>query len=109
MQKGQGGRQVSGGGWRGDAEETALATGAPDSFLLTLFFVVLGRIQRGQCSYLFYFYLLFIYLFIYLFSVLGFKFRAYTLNHSTSHFCVGFFEIGSGELFAWARLEPRSS
>jgi hypothetical protein len=29
------------------------------------------------------------------FSVPGFELRAYTLNHSTALFCIGFFEIGS--------------
>jgi hypothetical protein len=46
------------------------------------------------------------YLFTY-FVVLGFELRAYTLSHSTSPFFVmGFFEIGSCKLFAWAGLEP---
>jgi hypothetical protein len=42
--------------------------------------------------------LIFIYLF---FVVLGFELRAYTMSHSTSHFCDGFFsKIGSHEVFA---------
>jgi hypothetical protein len=42
--------------------------------------------------------------------VLGFVFRAYTLSHSASHFFVmGFFEIGSWELFAQAGFKPWSS
>jgi hypothetical protein len=32
---------------------------------------------------------------IYIFSVLGLELRAFTLSHSTSYFCEGFFEIGS--------------
>jgi hypothetical protein len=44
---------------------------------------------------------------VFLFSVLGFELRTYTLSHSTSSFFVmGFFEIESCELFAWAGLEP---
>jgi hypothetical protein len=41
-------------------------------------------------------------------SVLGFKLKAYTLSHSTSpFFCVlGFFKIGSQELFVWAGFKP---
>jgi hypothetical protein len=40
------------------------------------------------------------------FSVLGFELRAYTLSHSTSPFFVmGFFQIGSCELFAQGRLQ----
>jgi hypothetical protein len=35
------------------------------------------------------------------FVVLGFEFTAFTLSHSTSPFCDGFFETGSLELFAW--------
>jgi hypothetical protein len=47
---------------------------------------------------------LFIYLFI--FAVLGFELRAYTLSHSTSPiFVIGFFEMGSCELFAWVGFE----
>jgi hypothetical protein len=43
----------------------------------------------------------FIYLFI--FVVLGFELRVYTLSHTISPICVmGFFEIGSPKLFAWA-------
>jgi hypothetical protein len=39
--------------------------------------------------------------------ILGFELRAYTLSHSTSPiFVMGFFEIGSGELFAWGGCEP---
>jgi hypothetical protein len=39
------------------------------------------------------------------FAVLGFEFRTYTLTHSTSPFFVmGFFEIGSEELFVWGWL-----
>jgi hypothetical protein len=34
---------------------------------------------------------LFNFYFIYLFVVLGFKLRAYTLSHSTSPFCFGYF------------------
>jgi hypothetical protein len=42
--------------------------------------------------------------------VLGFELRVYTLSHSTSLFFVmGFFEIGSCELFALAGFELRSS
>jgi hypothetical protein len=38
---------------------------------------------------------------------MGFEFRAYTLSHSTSPFFVmGFFKIGSLELFAWAGFKP---
>jgi hypothetical protein len=45
--------------------------------------------------------------FVCLFVVLGFEFRAYTLNHSTSPFFVlGVFEIGSCELFAEAGFKP---
>jgi Na+/proline symporter len=45
---------------------------------------------------------LFVYLFIFL-AVLGFELRAYTLSHSTSPFFVmGFFEIGSCELYPQA-------
>jgi hypothetical protein len=48
---------------------------------------------------------LFIYLFIYL-LVLGFELRAYTLSHSTSPiFAMGFFELGSQELFALTGFE----
>jgi hypothetical protein len=43
----------------------------------------------------------------FLFAVLGFELRAYTLSYSTSPFFVmGFFEIGSQELLAWAGFEP---
>jgi hypothetical protein len=47
--------------------------------------------------------------------VLGFELRAFILSHSTSHFVcvcvcvVGFFEIGSCELFAQAGFERQSS
>jgi hypothetical protein len=38
---------------------------------------------------------------IFFFSVLGFELMAYTLGHSTSlFFIMGFFKIGSHELFA---------
>jgi hypothetical protein len=37
--------------------------------------------------------------------VLGLELRAYTLSHST-FFVMGFFKIGSHELFAWAGFEP---
>jgi hypothetical protein len=41
--------------------------------------------------------------FFFFFVVLGPELRAYTLSHSTKpFFVVGFFEIGSQELFAWA-------
>jgi hypothetical protein len=44
------------------------------------------------------------------FAVLGFELRAFILSHSTSPFFVlGFFEIGSQELFAQAGFELRSS
>jgi hypothetical protein len=44
------------------------------------------------------------------FAVLEFELRAFTLRHSTSLiFVMGFFEIGSPELFAWTGLEPLSS
>jgi hypothetical protein len=40
----------------------------------------------------------------------GFELRAYTLSYSTSPiFVMGFFEIGSRELFAQAGFEPPSS
>jgi hypothetical protein len=49
-------------------------------------------------------------LFIYLFMVLGFELRTYTLSHCTSPFFVmGFFEIGSHELFAQVGFEAQSS
>jgi hypothetical protein len=48
--------------------------------------------------------------FIFSFSVLRFEFRAYTLSHSTRPFFVmGFFEIRSGKLLAWAGFKPQSS
>jgi hypothetical protein len=48
--------------------------------------------------------------FFFFFAMLGFELRAYTLSHSTSSiFVIGFFEIGSHELFAQAGLEPQSS
>jgi hypothetical protein len=53
---------------------------------------------------------MFIYLFI--FVVLGLELRTYTLSHSTSTpapLFMGFFEIGSCKLFAWAGFEPQSS
>jgi hypothetical protein len=41
-----------------------------------------------------------------IFVVLGFELGAYTLSHSTSPlFCDGFFEIGTGELFAKGWLQ----
>jgi hypothetical protein len=47
------------------------------------------------------------YLFIYLFVVLGFELRAsYSLHQH--FFVMGFFEIGSQELSAWAGFEPRA-
>jgi hypothetical protein len=47
--------------------------------------------------------------FVFVCVVLGFELRAYTLSHSTSPFFImGFFKIGSRELFAWAGLEPCS-
>jgi hypothetical protein len=40
------------------------------------------------------------------FAVLGLELRAFTLSHSTSpSFVMGFFEIGSCELFVWAGFE----
>jgi hypothetical protein len=52
----------------------------------------------------------FVPVFFFFFAVLGFELRAYSLSHCTSPFIVmGFFEIGSLELFAWAGFEPRSS
>jgi hypothetical protein len=48
--------------------------------------------------------------FFFFFAVLEFELRAYSLSHCTSPFIVmGFFEIESLELFAWAGFEPRSS
>jgi hypothetical protein len=45
--------------------------------------------------------------FFFFFAVLGLELRAFTLSHSTSPiFVIRFFEIGSGELFAWAGFEP---
>jgi ascorbate-specific PTS system EIIC-type component UlaA len=39
--------------------------------------------------------------------VLGFELRAYTSSHFTSPvFVMGFFAIGSHELFAWAGFKP---
>jgi hypothetical protein len=35
------------------------------------------------------------YFFLYLFALPGLEFRAFTLSHSTSPFCDGFFEIES--------------
>jgi hypothetical protein len=52
---------------------------------------------------LFYHLILFFY---YFFAVLELDLRAYTLSHSTSPFCEGFFEIGCLELFAQAGFEP---
>jgi hypothetical protein len=51
------------------------------------------------------------YIYIYIFTVLEFELKAYTLSHSTSpHFLVmGFFEVGSCELFAQASFKPWSS
>jgi hypothetical protein len=40
--------------------------------------------------------------FFFFFPELGFKLTAYTLSHSTSPFCDGFFEIGCRQLFAHA-------
>jgi hypothetical protein len=40
------------------------------------------------------------------FPKLGLGLKAYTLSHSISPFCGGFFEIGSQELLAWAGFEP---
>jgi hypothetical protein len=41
--------------------------------------------------------------FFFIFAVLAFELRAYTLSHSTSPiFVMGFFKIGSCELFAQA-------
>jgi hypothetical protein len=52
-----------------------------------------------------YFFYITVHLFIYL-LVLGLELRAYTLSHSTGPFFVmGFFEIGSWELFAQAGFE----
>jgi hypothetical protein len=49
-------------------------------------------------------------LFFSFFAVLGFELRASTLSHSTSPFFVmGFLEIGSHKLFAWAGFKPGSS
>jgi hypothetical protein len=53
------------------------------------------------------------YTYIYLFSFLfflwyGVELKAYTLSHSII-FVKGFFEIGSGKLFAWAGFETQSS
>jgi hypothetical protein len=43
---------------------------------------------------------------LFFFAVLGLELRAYTLSHSTSPiFVMGFFEIGSHELFAQAGFE----
>jgi hypothetical protein len=42
-------------------------------------------------------------------AILGLELRAFTLSHSTSPFCEGFFKIGSHELFAQVGLEPSSS
>jgi hypothetical protein len=40
------------------------------------------------------------------FVVLEFELGAYTLSHSTSpFFMMGFFEIGSHDLFVWAGFE----
>jgi hypothetical protein len=45
--------------------------------------------------------------FFFFFEVLGLELRAFTLGHSTSHFCCnGFFEIGSQGLFPHAGFEP---
>jgi hypothetical protein len=44
------------------------------------------------------------------FCITGFELRAYTLSHSTSPFFVmGFFEVGSHNLFAQPGFELRSS
>jgi hypothetical protein len=48
-------------------------------------------------------------LFFFFFVILGFELRAFTLSHYTSPiFVMGFFEVGSRELFAWAGFEPCS-
>jgi hypothetical protein len=48
--------------------------------------------------------------FFFFFLVLGLELRAYTLSQSTALFFVmGFFEIGSPELFAQADFESRYS
>jgi hypothetical protein len=46
-----------------------------------------------------------------LFAVLRLELRAYTLSHSTLEpfFVMGFFEIGSRQLFARAGFKPPSS
>jgi hypothetical protein len=45
--------------------------------------------------------------YIFLFVLAPYPHGAFTLSHSTSliFFVIGFFEIGSGELFAWAGFE----
>jgi hypothetical protein len=54
---------------------------------------------QGRCSF-----------FDFFFVVLELELGAFTLSHSTSPFVVmGFFEIGSSELFAQAGFKPRSS
>jgi hypothetical protein len=42
------------------------------------------------------------------FVVPGLELRAYTLSHSTSAFCVRFFQDRSRELFAWAGFKLQS-
>jgi hypothetical protein len=37
---------------------------------------------------------------LFVFAVLGLELRAFTMSHSISPFCEGFFEIVSHELFA---------
>jgi hypothetical protein len=54
----------------------------------------------------FFFFALFFFVVV-VFAALGLELRAYILSHSTSPFFVmGFFKIGSNELFAWAGFEP---
>jgi hypothetical protein len=51
-----------------------------------------------------------VFFFFFFFAVLSLELRAYTLILSLSlFFVVGFFEIGSRELFAWTDFEPWSS
>jgi hypothetical protein len=46
-------------------------------------------------------------LFCFVFAVLGFELRAYTFSYHQPFFVMGFFEIGSSELFAGrAAFEP---
>jgi hypothetical protein len=47
--------------------------------------------------------------FFFFFVVLGLELGAFTLSHSASPFCEGFFEIGSCEPFAQAGFELQSS